>query len=94
VGRIRFNPLPGRDRQIKMNPLDANSRLKTLSPRGCLLQVWEARLEPWRRQIEKSANLAAFSLSMGVVRVGIISFVLLAVNLRFSNQFALAWLRS
>ena len=36
----------------------------------------------------------AFSLSMGVVTTGIISFVLLAVNLGFSNQFTSAWLRS
>lgn len=36
----------------------------------------------------------AFSLSMGVVTTGIISFVLLAINLGFSNDFALAWLRS
>jgi len=36
----------------------------------------------------------AFSLSMGVVTTGIISFILLAINLGFSNDFALAWLRS
>lgn len=36
----------------------------------------------------------AFSLSMGVVTTGIISFVLLTLNLGFSNEFALAWLRS
>ena len=36
----------------------------------------------------------AFSLSMGVVTTGIISFVLLALNLGPSNDFALAWLRS
>lgn len=36
----------------------------------------------------------AFSLSMGVLTTGIISFVLLAVNLGFSNQFTAAWLRS
>jgi hypothetical protein len=36
----------------------------------------------------------AFSLSMGVVTTGIISFVLLALNLGFSNEFALAWARS
>jgi hypothetical protein len=35
-----------------------------------------------------------FSLSMGIVTTGIISFVLLALNLGFSNEFALAWLRS
>ena len=36
----------------------------------------------------------AFSLSMGVVTTGIISFVLIAVNLGFSNEFTSAWLRS
>jgi len=36
----------------------------------------------------------AFSLSMGVVTTGIIAFVLLALNLGFSNEFALAWARS
>ena len=36
----------------------------------------------------------AFSLSMGIVTTGIISFVLLALNLGFSREFALAWLRS
>ena len=36
----------------------------------------------------------AFSLSMGAVTTGIISFVLLALNLGFSNEFALSWLRS
>jgi hypothetical protein len=36
----------------------------------------------------------AFSLLMGVVTTGIISFVLLALNLGFSNGFAHAWLRS
>lgn len=36
----------------------------------------------------------AFSLSMGVVTTGIISFVLLTLNLGFSSEFALAWLRS
>lgn len=36
----------------------------------------------------------AFSLSMGIVTTGIISFVLLALNLGFSSEFALAWLRS
>jgi integral membrane sensor domain MASE1 len=35
-----------------------------------------------------------FSLSMGVVTTGIISFVLLALNLGLSNDFALTWLRS
>ncbi|PVE21532.1 DUF2798 domain-containing protein [Microvirga sp. KLBC 81] len=36
----------------------------------------------------------AFALLMGVVTTGIISFVLLALNLGFSETFALAWLRS
>lgn len=36
----------------------------------------------------------AFSLSMGVVTTGIISFVLLTLNLGFSSEFARAWLRS
>jgi hypothetical protein len=31
---------------------------------------------------------------MGAVTTGIISFVILALNLGFSNDFALAWLRS
>ncbi|MBB5053308.1 hypothetical protein HNQ36_003299 [Afipia massiliensis] len=35
-----------------------------------------------------------FSLLMGVVTTGIISFALLALNLGFSNKFALVWLRS
>lgn len=36
----------------------------------------------------------AFALSMGIVTTGVISFVLIAVNLGFSHGFALAWLRS
>jgi integral membrane sensor domain MASE1 len=36
----------------------------------------------------------AFSLLMGVVTTGIISFVLLALNLGFTSEFAHAWLRS
>ena len=36
----------------------------------------------------------AFTLAMGIVTTGIISFVLLALNLGFSEDFALAWLRS
>jgi hypothetical protein len=35
-----------------------------------------------------------FALSMGVVTTGIISFVIVALNLGFSNRFALTWLRS
>jgi hypothetical protein len=36
----------------------------------------------------------AFALSMGIVTTGIISFVLLALNLGFSDGFAGVWLRS
>ena len=36
----------------------------------------------------------AFALSMGVVTTGIISFVIIAANLGFSERFALQWLRS
>jgi len=36
----------------------------------------------------------AFSLSMGIVTTGIISFVLLTLNLGFTSEFAFAWLRS
>jgi uncharacterized membrane protein SpoIIM required for sporulation len=36
----------------------------------------------------------AFALLMGIVTTGIISFVLLAVNLGFSKGFAVTWLRS
>lgn len=36
----------------------------------------------------------AFALSMGVVTTGIISFTLLALNLGFTRDFALVWLRS
>jgi hypothetical protein len=36
----------------------------------------------------------AFSLLMGAVTTGIISFVLLAINLGFSADFGLTWLRS
>jgi hypothetical protein len=36
----------------------------------------------------------AFALLMGVVTTGIISFVLLALNVGFSEEFALKWLRS
>lgn len=36
----------------------------------------------------------AFALAMGVVTTGIISFVLIALNLGFSKGFALTWLRS
>ncbi len=35
-----------------------------------------------------------FSLAMGVVTTGIISFVLLALNLGFTKEFTLTWLRS
>jgi hypothetical protein len=36
----------------------------------------------------------AFASLMGVVTTGIISFVLIALNLGFSKGFALTWLRS
>ncbi|MDH4439197.1 MAG: DUF2798 domain-containing protein [Rhizobium sp.] len=36
----------------------------------------------------------AFALLMGIVTTGIISFVILALNLGFSEKFTLAWLRS
>ncbi|MBD2750596.1 DUF2798 domain-containing protein [Microvirga sp. BT688] len=36
----------------------------------------------------------AFALMMGIVTTGIISFVLIALNLGFSETFAVAWLRS
>ncbi|QFI69534.1 DUF2798 domain-containing protein [Sinorhizobium alkalisoli] len=36
----------------------------------------------------------AFALLMGIVTTGIISFVLLALNVGFSQTFAGAWLRS
>ena len=36
----------------------------------------------------------AFALLMGIVTTGVISFVLLALNVGFSERFALTWLRS
>ena len=36
----------------------------------------------------------AFALSMGIVTTGIVSFVLIALNVGFSTKFALVWLRS
>jgi hypothetical protein len=36
----------------------------------------------------------AFSLAMGAVTTGIISFVILALNPGFSREFILTWLRS
>lgn len=36
----------------------------------------------------------AFALLMGIVTTGIVSFVLIALNLGFSDRFALVWLRS
>jgi hypothetical protein len=36
----------------------------------------------------------AFALMMGIVTTGIVSFVLIAVNLGFSEKFARIWLRS
>lgn len=36
----------------------------------------------------------AFALSMGIVTTGIVSFVLIALNLGFSDRFTLVWVRS
>lgn len=36
----------------------------------------------------------AFALAMGVVTTGIISFALLGINLGFSAQFPVIWVRS
>ena len=36
----------------------------------------------------------AFAHLMGIVTTGVISFVLLALNVGFSERFALTWLRS
>ena len=36
----------------------------------------------------------AFALSMGVVTTGIISFTIIALNVGFTDRFALSWLRS
>jgi uncharacterized membrane protein SpoIIM required for sporulation len=36
----------------------------------------------------------AFALSMGIVTTGIISFVMIALNLGFSQGFLATWLRS
>lgn len=36
----------------------------------------------------------AFALTMGVVTTGIISFVIIALNLGFTDQFARLWVRS
>lgn len=36
----------------------------------------------------------AFALAMGVVTTGIISFVIIALNLGFTDAFAWLWLRS
>jgi hypothetical protein len=36
----------------------------------------------------------AFALSMGIVTTGIISFVIIVLNLGFSEIFLLTWLRS
>jgi hypothetical protein len=42
----------------------------------------------------KLKRKVAFALSMGIVTTGIISFVLIALNVGFSQTFALIWLRS
>lgn len=36
----------------------------------------------------------AFALAMGLITTGIVSFALIALNLGFSTEFALIWLRS
>jgi hypothetical protein len=36
----------------------------------------------------------AFALSMGLITTGIISLVVVAINLGFSQGFVMAWLRS
>lgn len=36
----------------------------------------------------------AFAVSMGIVTTGIVSFVIIALNVGFSDKFALVWLRS
>jgi hypothetical protein len=48
-------------------------------------------VEAKRKQAKRKL---AFALLMGVVTTGIISFVLIAINVGFSETFALVWLRS
>ena len=36
----------------------------------------------------------AFALTMGVITTGIISFIIIALNLGFTDNFAQLWLRS
>ena len=36
----------------------------------------------------------AFALTMGVITTGIISFIIIALNLGFTDKFAQLWLRS
>lgn len=43
--------------------------------------------------IEKKRKLL-FALLMGIITTGIISFVLLAINLGFAKAFVASWLRS
>ena len=66
-----------------------------------MAQVLRVNRTDWNSQTftEEAMNTymkrkIAFALSMGVVTTGIISFVLLALNLGFSKEFALTWLRS
>jgi hypothetical protein len=71
--------------------------LRSRTPRS--LQVTSAGTLISKTFEEKAMNTQvkrkiAFTLLMGIVTTGIISFVLLALNLGFSNEFALAWLRS
>ena len=48
-------------------------------------------LEAKRKQAKRKL---AFAFLMGIVTTGIISFVLIAINVGFSETFALVWLRS
>jgi hypothetical protein len=53
-----------------------------------IFSSWEKPMNAQRKR------KIAFALLMGVVTTGIISFVLLALNVGFSDTFALAWLQS
>jgi hypothetical protein len=48
-------------------------------------------VEAKRKQAQRKL---AFAFLMGIVTTGIISFVLIAINVGFSETFALTWLRS
>jgi hypothetical protein len=52
-------------------------------------------LTPWKTLMHvKLKRKIAFALLMGIVTTGIISFVLIALNVGFSETFAQIWLRS